>query len=348
MPAPDSKGNGAGPGAWNAAFGPPAKAEAWDVGRCNNESGWVAAADAEIPSSPPSRIGVHRAGFEVACVMSDRSPMTTLETIVAHKREEVARAKEHTSVDQWRERIGEIGRPRNFFASVTKHATRVETAIIAEIKRKSPSAGWIRAEYEDEGFDPAVIARTYHEAGASAISCLTDERFFGGKIEYLFRVKDASPLPVLRKDFIVDPWQIWESRACGADAILLIAECLSQSELVDFSILARELQLTTLIECHDMENLLRALPHVGFPDRSYGLLGINNRDLRTMRVDLNHTMRLAMMVEDTQVLVSESGIKGPQDLRRLREVGVRIVLVGESLMREADPGAALRALRAID
>lgn len=272
-------------------------------------------------------------------------PTATLEEIIAHKREEVARAKSRIGLSEFRDRIAELGRPRNFFRAVTKHHSNIDTAIIAEIKRRSPSAGWIRPEYADDGFDPAAIARQYHEAGASAISCLTDERYFGGRLDYLFRVKDAVPLPVLRKDFIIDPWQIWESRAAGADAILLIAECLMQSELVDLSILARELQLTTLIECHDMENLLRALPHVGFPDRSYGLLGINNRDLRTMKTDLNHTTRLSMMVEDTAILVSESGIRTPADLRKLREAGVRIALVGESLMREEHPGEALRRLQ---
>lgn len=278
--------------------------------------------------------------------MPDAPPPATLDDIIAHKREEIARLKPHTTIAQFQERIAELGRPRNFFRAVTKHDSNIDTAVIAEIKRKSPSAGWIRPEYDGDSFDPASIARQYHEGGAAAISCLTDERYFGGQLEYLFRVKDAVPLPVLRKDFIVDPWQVWESRAAGADAILLIAECLSQSELVDLSILARELQLTTLIECHDMNNLLRALPHVGFPDRSYGLLGINNRDLSTMKVDLNHTTRLSMMIDDTSILVSESGIKTPADLRKLREVGVRIALVGESLMREPDPGAALRSLKA--
>ncbi|MBL8746239.1 MAG: indole-3-glycerol phosphate synthase TrpC [Phycisphaerae bacterium] len=274
------------------------------------------------------------------------NPPNALDEIVAFKREEVARAKSRTGLDELKERIAELGRPRNFFRAVTRHDSNIDTSIIAEIKRRSPSAGWIRPEYESDGFDPAVIARQYHAAGAAAISCLTDEKYFGGRLDYLFKVKDAVPLPVLRKDFIIDPWQVWESRAAGADAILLIAECLSQSELVDLSILARELQLTTLIECHDMDNLLRALPHVGFPDRSYGLLGINNRDLSTMKVDLNHTTRLSMMVDDPSILVSESGIRTPADLRKLREVGVRIALVGESLMREAEPGAALRALRA--
>jgi len=272
--------------------------------------------------------------------MNDRPP-NTLDEIIAHKREEVARAKEKTEVGEFRDRIGELGRPRNFFQAVTRHLTGTDTAVIAEIKRKSPSAGWIRPEYEDDGFDPVVIARQYHRAGAAAISCLTDERFFAGRMDYIHRIRDAVPLPVLRKDFIIDPWQVWESRAAGADAILLIAECLNTSELIDLMILARELQLTTLIEAHDVDNLLAVLPHVGFPDRSYGLLGINNRDLSTMKVDLNHTTRLAAMVEDTSTLVSESGIRTHADLVKLRRVGVRIVLVGESLMREDSPGDAL-------
>jgi indole-3-glycerol phosphate synthase len=278
--------------------------------------------------------------------MSEAAPNTpiTLDQIVAHKRTELEAAKAKLSLDDLRERISELGRPRNFFQAVVRHKSPMETAIIAEIKRKSPSAGWIRPEYEREDFDPAIIARKYHGAGASAISCLTDEKYFAGRLEYIHRVRDAVPLPVLRKDFIVDPWQVWESRAAGADAILLIAESLTTSELLDLMILARELQLTTLVETHDMENLLRVLPHAGFPDRSYWLLGINNRDLRTMKVDLSHTTRLAAMVEDTATLVSESGIRTPADLAKLRRVGVRIALVGESLMREEDPGKALGAL----
>lgn len=271
-------------------------------------------------------------------------PPETLAAIIDHKRAEVETGKARTPIDQLRERISELGRPRNFFQALVRHKDATDTAVIAEIKRKSPSAGWIREEYRADDFDPAAIARQYHAAGASAISCLTDERFFAGRLDYIHRIKDAIPLPVLRKDFIIDPWQVWESRAAGADAILLIAECLSQGEILDLSILARELQLTTLIECHDMNNLLRVLPHVGFPERSYGLLGINNRDLTTMKVDINHTTRLAMMIEDTTILVSESGIRAPADIEKLRKVGVRIVLVGESLMREEQPGAALSRL----
>jgi indole-3-glycerol phosphate synthase len=236
--------------------------------------------------------------------------------------------------------------PRNFFAAVTTHANKDDTAVIAEVKRKSPSAGLIRAEYAGDSFRPELIARRYHESGARAISCLTDEHFFGGHLSFIRRIKEAVPLPVIRKDFLIDPWQLWESRAAGADAVLLIAECLNQSMLLDMLILAQQLQLTVLLEVHTPENLLRVRPHIGFPHPSYALLGINNRDLSKMEVDLGHTIRLADMVEDRGVLVSESGIRTPQDLKRLRSVGVQIVLVGEHLMRQEDPGAALQALLA--
>jgi indole-3-glycerol phosphate synthase len=149
---------------------------------------------------------------------------------------------------------------------------------------------------------------------------------------------------VLRKDFIVDPYQLWEARAAGADAVLLIAEALTEGEILDLMILSQQLQLTTLLEVHSMENLLRVRPHVGFPHRGYSLLGINNRDLDSMTTDLNHTARLVDLVDDTRVLVSESGIKTPADLATLRAVGVRIALVGEHLMRHEHPGQALRAL----
>lgn len=234
--------------------------------------------------------------------------------------------------------------PRNFFAAVTRPSNLANVAVIAEVKRKSPSAGLIRPEYEGHRFDPAGIARKYEVGGASAISCLTDERFFGGHRDYIRAIKDAVALPVLRKDFIIDPYQLWESRAAGADAVLLIAEALTEAEIVDMLILGQQLQLTTLLEVHSMENLLRVRPHIGFPHPSYMLLGINNRDLTTMRVDLGHTLRLAEMVEDRGVLVSESGVKSHGDLMKLHAAGVRIALVGEHLMRSPDPGEALSRL----
>jgi indole-3-glycerol phosphate synthase len=274
------------------------------------------------------------------------SPSATLRQILDHKRKEIALAKKVVSLETLKEQITELGRPRNFFAAVTKHDDPNRTAIIAEIKRKSPSAGWIRPEYESDDFDPVRIARQYHDAGAAAISCLTDERFFAGSLSYIHAIRDAVPLPVIRKDFIVDPYQIYEARAAGADAILLIAEALTESVLIDLMILARDLQLTALVEVHSMDNLLRVRPHVGFPLRSYSLLGINNRDLETMTTDIAHTTRLVDLVDDPRVLVSESGIKTPEHLATLRKVGVRTALVGESLMRTEHPGDALCELMA--
>lgn len=276
------------------------------------------------------------------------SPLpATLANIVEHTRRRVDEAKARTSFAELEAMVAQEEPARNFFAAVTRRRNPHHTAVIAEIKRRSPSAGLIRPEYEGEGFSPESIARRYHEAGAAAISCLTEEEFFGGSLSFIRRIKEVVPLPVLRKDFIIDPWQLWESRAYGADAVLLIAECLAEGPMVDLLILAQRLGLTVLLEVHEMDNLLRVRPHVGFPHPSYGLLGINNRDLSSMKTDLNHTLRLADMVEDRSVLVSESGIKTPQDLKRLREVGVNIVLVGEHLMRQPDPGEALEQLLAV-
>jgi indole-3-glycerol phosphate synthase len=267
-----------------------------------------------------------------------------LAKIVARKREEVADGKAQTTIHEFEVEIIQGEEPRNFFTALTRHENKAHTAVIAEVKRKSPSAGWIRPEYASDNFKPEEIAASYHEAGASAISCLTDRDFFGGDLSYIKRIKDRVPLPVLRKDFIIDPWQVWESRAAGADAILLIAECLTVAEILDLMILAQQLKLTVLMEVHDASSLERVKQYVGFPHRSYCLLGINNRDLRSMTVDLDHTIRMAKKVEDTSILVSESGIKTTDDLRKLRRNDVRIVLVGEHLMRQDDPGAALKTL----
>jgi indole-3-glycerol phosphate synthase len=158
-------------------------------------------------------------------------------------------------------------------------------------------------------------------------------------------VRDAVKLPVLRKDFIIDPYQVYESRAAGADAILLIAEALQVNEMIDLQILATELSMTCLIEVHDMDNLIRVRDRViGFPHKSYSLLGINNRDLRTFKTDLGNTLRMAELVEDRRVLVSESGIHTREDVQKLKEAGVRAVLVGESLMRSSDIAAKMREM----
>ena len=267
-----------------------------------------------------------------------------LREIIDHKRAEVAAAKARTPLIELEALVAQAEPPRNFFRAVTRHNGGADTNVIAEIKRRSPSAGLMRPEYDGDSFRPEHIAKAYFLNGASAISCLTDEKFFGGGLGYLQRVRDAIPLPILRKDFIIDSYQLWESRAHGADAVLLIAECLTESQIVDMLILSQQLQLTVLLEVHSMENLLRVRPHVGFPHPAYCLLGINNRDLTSMKVDLSHTLRLVDLVDDRSVLVSESGIKTPEDLSRLRQEHVRTVLVGEHLMRQESPGRALAEL----
>ena len=264
---------------------------------------------------------------------------TILDKIVARKRVEVEKAKANTSIELLKQRVSELGRPRNFFAAVVTEGARRQTRVIAEVKRRSPSAGTISND-----FDPVRIARSYHDAGAAAISCLTDEADFGGHLGYIGQIRDAVPLPVLRKDFIVDQYQVWESRAAGADAILLIAEALEEGEILDMMILARELNMTALVEAHELDRLLTIRHHIGFPHAGYSLLGINNRNLKTMETDLSHTFRQLEFVKDRRVVVCESGITSAGDLARLRQRGVNIVLVGEHLLRQPDPGKALREL----
>lgn len=263
-----------------------------------------------------------------------------LDKIVATKKQEVAERSARTPVESLREKVRSMPRPRNFFHAVTQKNGKKALNLIAEVKKASPSAGIIR-----EDFDPVFIAKEYAAGGADAISCLTDEQYFQGSLDYLEQIRAAVDLPVLRKDFIIDPYQVWESRAAGADAILLIAECLQVNELIDLQILATELNLTTLIEVHDMDNLIRVRDRViGFPHRSYSLLGINNRDLRTFKTDLGNTLRMAELVEDRNVLVSESGIHTAWDIQKLADAGVAAVLVGESLMRSPDIQAKMREL----
>jgi indole-3-glycerol phosphate synthase len=252
---------------------------------------------------------------------------------------EVAERKEKTPVEALQERITRLPRPRNFFHAVTR-ATKKPLNLIAEVKKASPSAGVIRAD-----FDTVNIARIYETAGADALSVLTDEPHFQGKLEFIEAVRGAVAIPVLRKDFIIDSYQVYESRAAGADAILLIAECLETSQMIDLQILATELNMTCLIEVHDLDNLMRVRDHViGFPHRSYSLLGINNRDLRTFKTDIGTTLRLAELIENRDVLVSESGIDSRFDVAKLADAGVRAVLVGESLMRSDDIAAKVKSL----
>ena len=260
-----------------------------------------------------------------------------LDQIVEAKRQEVAEAQMRVPLDEMKERATAADAARNFFTAVTR--PKGQLRVIAEIKRASPSAGVIRQD-----FDPIEIALAYYENGAAAISCLTDKKYFQGRLEYIELIRQAVPLPVLRKDFLISAYQVYEARAAGADAILLICECLSESLLLDLTILATELKMTTLVEVHAVESLLKVRPHIGFPHPGYMLLGINNRDLTSMTTDLNHTLRLLEMVEDVDIVVSESGIQSHEDVQRLRQGGVDRILVGEHLMRQPDVGAALRKL----
>ncbi|WP_432797288.1 indole-3-glycerol phosphate synthase TrpC [Poriferisphaera sp. WC338] len=260
-----------------------------------------------------------------------------LEQIVADKRIEIAAAKQAVPVEVLKERVAGGEKARNFFKAMTRPADEVR--VIAEVKKASPSAGLIRAD-----FDPVMVAKAYEGAGAACISCLTDQKYFQGDLGYIAQIKAAVDLPVLRKDFIVDTYQVWEARAAGADAILLIGECLEEHELIDLMILATELGMTTLLEVHDVDNLLKVRPHIGFPHPKYVLLGINNRNLKTMTTDINHTIRLLDLVEQPEILVTESGIKTHADVQKMMRAGINKFLVGEHLMKQDDIGAALGTL----
>jgi len=261
-----------------------------------------------------------------------------LDQIVAEKRDEVRQRQAETPLERLRERIVDLPRCRNFYKAVTKRNLR-GINVIAEVKKASPSAGLIRAD-----FDPVTIARTYEKCGADAVSVLTDEKHFQGRLEYLEQVKQAVSLPVLRKDFIIDLWQVYESRAAGADAILLIAEALTPGNLMDLMIAAGELGMTVLLEVHEIDCLMAVRSLIGFPKKGYSVLGINNRDLSTMKVDLRTTARLASLLDEGGELVSESGIKTRDDVRWLKSVGVRAVLIGQTLCEHPDIEAKFNEL----
>ncbi len=253
-----------------------------------------------------------------------------LDSIVEHKRAELARQKRYNSVTAWELQIGTLPPARDFHAALAK---KPGPRIIAEVKKASPSRGVIRRDFE-----PVSIARSYESAGASAISVLTDQKFFQGHPGYLAMVKEATRLPVLRKDFLIDAWQIYESRAIGADAILLIVALLSGSQLSEYLDLAHKLGMHCLVEVHDEEELEIAL------GTSARIIGVNNRDLRSFTVDLDTTARMVPLIPDDRLLVSESGIHTREDIESLGEIGVDAVLIGEALMSAPDPGAMLKQL----
>ena len=263
---------------------------------------------------------------------------TILEKILAVKKVEVALAKKTVPLEALSAVLDTLPRCRNFYRTLTKKNPR-GINVIAEIKRTSPSTGLIR-----EDFDPVSIARIYEEAGADAISVVTDETFFQGKLDFIGPIKEAVALPVLRKDFIIDPYQVYQSRVAGADAILLIAEVINPSELMDMMILANSLTMTVLLEVHEIESLLQMRSMLGFPQEHYSLLGINNRNLKSMEVDLSHSVRLIEFVEGARGVISESGIKNRQDVERLKQAGFDGILIGETLMVHADITAAFSEL----
>ena len=262
--------------------------------------------------------------------------MTILNDIIAYKREEVAAAKrERGEASLLREAQG-ASAPRGF-ARALAEASATGTGLIAEIKRRSPSKGLIRAD-----FDPPALARAYEAGGAACLSVLTDEPSFGGDPDFLRRARGACALPALRKDFLVDPYQVIEARAWGGDAVLIIMACTDDALAAELLAAARAQALDVLIEVHDEAELDRAIALA--PTADGVLFGVNNRDLRTFETDLGVTERLAARTD--RPLVAESGIAGPGDIARLGQSGVRRFLVGESLMRQADVAAATRALLA--
>ena len=256
-----------------------------------------------------------------------------LADIAAYKRDEVRARKAARTQDSVEAAAKAASRPRGFRAALERAHAPGRLALIAEVKKASPSKGLIRAD-----FDPPALARAYEVGGAACLSVLTDGPSFHGADAYLTAVRDATALPALRKEFLVDPWQVAESRALGADAILVILAMVDDSLAAELLSESKRLGMDALIEVHDEAEMARAGALGG------GLVGVNNRNLRTFATDLGITERLAALAPLTALLVTESGISGPTDMTRLEASGARAMLVGESLMRQADVTKATRAL----
>ena len=260
-----------------------------------------------------------------------------LNKIVAVKHEEVAAAKKRLSFEAMRADAESRVLTRDFEGALRAKIAKGQAAVIAEIKKASPSKGVLRANFE-----PADIAQSYMEGdgkvSAACLSVLTDRQFFQGQPDYLKQARASTTLPVLRKDFMVDAYQIYESRAMGADAVLLIAACLDDAQMADFESIARSLDMAVLVEVHDRAELERALK------LKTPLVGINNRNLRTFEVTLDTTLGMLKDVPADRLLVTESGILKPADVKTMRDAGVHAFLVGEAFMRADDPGLALAKL----
>ncbi len=258
-----------------------------------------------------------------------------LAEICAATRLHVERCRNSVSFPMMERQALAASRPRGFIRALRTANENNRTGLIAEIKKASPSRGLIRAD-----FDPATLAASYEAGGATCLSVLTDVPYFQGALSYLPAARSAVQLPVLRKDFIVDRYQIFEARAAGADAILIIMAALNDSAASDFERCAQDLEMDVLVEVHDEQELDRAL------GLRSPLIGVNNRDLKTLRVDLSTTERLSRLIPKNRILVCESGIETPADIARMKAIGAGCFLVGESLMRQMDVASATAALLA--
>lgn len=260
--------------------------------------------------------------------------MNTLEEICAKKRIHVEKQKKVVSEAELIARISLTEKPRGFIEHIKRRIASGAPALIAEVKKASPSKGIIRAD-----FDPAMLAKAYENGGATCLSVLTDEPYFQGADAYLQQAKMAVNLPVLRKDFMIDPYQILESRALGADCILLIMAALSDDEAKTLEALAHKLGMDVLVEVHDEDECKRALAHL-----TSKLLGVNNRNLKTLAVDLQTSEKLATLIPADRIKVCESGIASSADIVRMHQSGYHTFLVGESLMRQSDVTLATKQL----
>jgi len=255
---------------------------------------------------------------------------TILDEIVVAKRKEIAQLKTSASAAELQQAARDASPPRDFFGAINNEP---RISLIAEVKKASPSAGIIRAD-----FDPVAIARSYEGSGATCVSVLTDSQYFQGNIEYLKDVRAAVSIPVLMKDFVLDRAQVWAGRAAGADAVLLIAECLDDCSLRSLHNEIVDLGMTPLVEFYEPANLPRVV------EAGASLIGVNNRNLHTFETDLQHSMQMASRIPDQALLVSESGIRTAADVKALQQSGAAAILVGEQLMRSPDIGAAVARL----
>lgn len=255
---------------------------------------------------------------------------TILDKILDQKRLDIAAAKARVSFEDLQSQLADAPPVRGFLSALRSAEA---PALIAEVKKASPSAGLIRPD-----FDPVAIATEYESSGAACLSILTDEKFFQGHLDYLKAIRKVVGIPVMRKEFIIDRYQVLEARVAGADCILLIAECLDDAQLIDLYEYARELGMDVLIELYDLENVPRVMA------TGTKLLGVNNRDLRSFVTSMEHTFIVRSQIPDDVLLVSESGIGTHDDILRLRRAGIGAVLVGESLMRQPSVSQAVRRL----